>query len=70
MVAGDEENNGRLMVQCTECGSAYAARRTGDDTLLPIGARNGCSCGNSTFVEVEGETILEFGADDDTGGGN
>ncbi len=53
-------DNNRKMAVCESCGNAYAARETGDGALVPIGNRNGCSCGGSSFSEVAVETDLDF----------
>ncbi|OVE85480.1 hypothetical protein [Natronolimnobius baerhuensis] len=65
MARGD--TNGRTMVQCTACGSAYAARQLDDGSFVPIGSRNGCSCGSTSFDELTDSTLLEFdeGLEDD-----
>ncbi|NGM67880.1 hypothetical protein G6M89_02445 [Natronolimnobius sp. AArcel1] len=59
MEQGESESTDRTMVQCTTCGSAYAARRLDDERFVPIGSRNGCSCGSTSFDELT-DTTLEF----------
>ncbi|WP_459889095.1 hypothetical protein [Halostagnicola bangensis] len=49
----------RTMGVCADCGSAYAAREQADGSVLPIGVRNGCTCGGTTFLEVESGIGLE-----------
>lgn len=34
---------------CRECGAVYSAWLLPDDTVRPIGRKNGCQCGASEF---------------------
>lgn len=58
----DEEGNRRRMVVCTSCESAYAARIASDGTVQPIGARDGCRCGSTSF-EIVGDEDDDRSAD-------
>ena len=43
----------RLVAACAECGSMYAALKTPDGTIQPIGSRTGCaSCGGTVFIPL------------------
>jgi len=42
----------RTVVQCTSCGSAYAAEIWPDGTIQPIGTKDGCECGSAEFQVV------------------
>lgn len=44
----------RTMAQCTSCGSAYAAEIWPDGTIQPIGTKDGCQCGSTSFQIIEG----------------
>ncbi|UTF52099.1 hypothetical protein [Natronosalvus rutilus] len=42
----------RTLVECSACGTAYAATSWPDGKLQPIGTKNGCRCGSTEFREV------------------
>lgn len=49
-----DDRRRRLLAACDQCGSVYAAIRNADRDIIPVGSRTGCSCGGSSFSEVEG----------------
>ena len=57
MEDGDDQT--RTVAACLECGSVYAALELKDGKLRPIGSRDGCSCGSTSFADLEGadETV-------------
>ncbi len=53
---GSERN---LLAICDRCGNAYAAIITDDGEIVPIGSRNGCRCGGTSFSRVDEEDFDE-----------
>ncbi|USZ73400.1 hypothetical protein NGM15_12455 [Natronosalvus halobius] len=41
---------------CTSCGAAYAAERWSEGKIRPIGRREGCRCGGTSFEVVDGSS--------------
>ncbi|MFC7237049.1 hypothetical protein ACFQS4_14695 [Saliphagus sp. GCM10025317] len=74
-VAGEDEDgvdsdHERERVQkvaaiCTSCGAAYAAERWSDEKIRPIGRREGCRCGGTTF-EVVDDSSSDLGSRSDS----
>ena len=56
--------NRRTIAACEECGSLYAAIELDDETLRPIGRRDGCQCGSTAFTAVGGSGSEETPGDD------
>lgn len=57
VAASSQEENSqgtkqKVAAACTACGSVYAAERWSDGKILPIGHREGCGCGSTTFETV------------------
>lgn len=44
----------RTIAACDQCGALYAALELSDDKLRPIGRRDGCQCGSTSFSDVDG----------------
>ncbi|MDS0475869.1 hypothetical protein [Natrinema sp. 1APR25-10V2] len=55
----------RTIAACEQCGSLYAALEFADETLRPIGRRDGCQCGCTEFVQVSGSLSESSDGDDD-----
>ncbi|TYL35961.1 hypothetical protein CV102_25140 [Natronococcus pandeyae] len=55
-----EGESKRTLVECLECGSAYAAAQWPDGTVQPIGTKNGCQCGSTEFQAVEETSTTDF----------
>ncbi|MCU4926733.1 hypothetical protein OB905_12205 [Halobacteria archaeon AArc-dxtr1] len=49
------------MATCTACGSVFAARRTANEEILPIGSPQGCQCGSTAFESVTDAATRERG---------
>ena len=64
MMSGSDDSH-RLIAACTDCGALYAATELSDGSILPIGQRDGCRCGCTTFTRVN-DGFLES-ADERTG---
>ncbi|AEH36245.1 hypothetical protein [Halopiger xanaduensis] len=60
----ERDDPDRMIAACTHCGALYAATELSDGSILPIGRRDGCRCGGTTFTKVN-EELLENA----TGGG-
>ena len=58
-MSGSDDSR-RLIAACTDCGALYAATELSDGSILPIGQRDGCRCGCTTFTQVN-EGLLESG---------
>lgn len=52
-----KEEHQDVLATCNRCGSAYAAIITEDGKILPLGARNGCRCGGTSFTEVSSSDV-------------
>ncbi|EMA38608.1 hypothetical protein [Halobiforma nitratireducens] len=48
-----------FLATCDDCGSAYAATLTDDGDVLPLGARNGCQCGGTSFSRVSEDDLTD-----------
>ncbi|SFC70560.1 hypothetical protein SAMN05444422_11582 [Halobiforma haloterrestris] len=44
-----------FLAACDSCGTVFAATITADDRVLPIGARDGCRCGGTSFSRIDEE---------------
>lgn len=44
----------KVAAVCTSCGTGYAAEEWADGTIRPIGQRNGCQCGGTSFDVLDG----------------
>ncbi|WP_408957790.1 hypothetical protein [Natrinema sp. 74] len=56
---GNTDANRRTIAACEQCGSLYAALEFSDETLRPIGRRDGCQCGCTEFTAVDGSLSEE-----------
>ena len=43
------EQRVKVAAKCRQCGAVYSAWILADDTVQPIGRKNGCQCGASQF---------------------
>lgn len=55
MSDGDEHT--RVVGICDGCGAAFAAMRTSDGDLVPMGSRTGCPCGSTEFSRVDADDV-------------
>ncbi|WP_081443552.1 hypothetical protein [Haloterrigena turkmenica] len=55
----EDEEERDLLATCDRCGTAYTAAITDDGEILPLGARNGCRCGGTSFSRVDEEDFDE-----------
>ncbi|WP_265111735.1 hypothetical protein [Halosolutus halophilus] len=60
-----DDTQARTIAACTRCGSIYAAIELGEGDLRPIGSRDGCSCGSTSFTDLDDTTEVDL-ADADT----
>lgn len=68
-MADDEEDDGsRLMVECDDCGTAYAAVETDDGRTLPIGSKGSCDCGGTDFSRLSSDELLSDADSDEAAG--
>ncbi|AEH38528.1 hypothetical protein Halxa_3923 [Halopiger xanaduensis SH-6] len=42
----------KVAARCRECGGIYSAWLFADDTVQPIGRKDGCRCGASAFEAI------------------
>ncbi|MEY7851602.1 hypothetical protein AB7C87_20655 [Natrarchaeobius sp. A-rgal3] len=47
---GDERM--KVAARCHECNAVYSAWILSDDTVQPIGRKDGCRCGSSEFEAI------------------
>ncbi len=45
----------KVAAQCCECGAVYSAWILSDETVQPIGRKDGCRCGGDTFQSISTE---------------
>ena len=50
----ETDDTGRMIAACEHCGALYAALEISDEKIRPIGRRDGCQCGSTDFVAVDG----------------
>lgn len=49
----ERERVQKVAAICTSCGAAYAAEQWSDEKIRPIGRREGCRCGGTSFEVVD-----------------
>lgn len=55
----EDNETAHCLATCDQCGTAFAAAETADGDLLPLGSRNGCRCGSTSFSRVEEKDFKE-----------
>ncbi|MFC4542035.1 hypothetical protein ACFO5R_08860 [Halosolutus amylolyticus] len=48
-----DDAQARTVAACVQCGSIYAAIELDGGGLQPIGSRDGCSCGSTSFTDLD-----------------
>lgn len=66
-MADEDDEQRRLIAACTDCGALYAATELSDGSILPIGQRDGCRCGNTSFTPVDEDLLGAADESDLTG---
>lgn len=48
-----------FLAACDDCGAVYAATETETGRIIPLGSREGCQCGSSSFSRVDTDDLDE-----------
>ncbi|QLG48444.1 hypothetical protein [Natrinema halophilum] len=62
----DADANRRTIAACEHCGALYAALEFSNETIRPIGRRDGCRCGSTEFSAIEDGSMMSTSCENES----